>query len=140
MALEAELNLSALSEAFSRWRQTRRPRHIPTELRINAVALLSQHRTTEILRTLRLDHRTLMRWKRAYDEASESRTPPTPPGFIALPATAAPVDVAAREAQQPSLKVTRHGDDGTVLSLEGRLTLAQWRLAVTLLGVEEAMR
>lgn len=135
MILEPELSLAELQDAFARWRQTRRPRQIPPALGANAVALLGRHRTNEILRTLGIDHRTLMRWKRQYGEG-EAVTSPTP-AFVALPAPASPV-VAPRATEEAlALTLTRQAGDGTALSLDGQLTLGQWRAALTLLVAEE---
>lgn len=137
MVLEPELSLAELQDAFARWRQTRRPRQIPPALGANAVALLGRHRTNEILRALGIDHRTLMRWKRQYGEG-EAVSPPTP-AFVALPAPAPPA-VAVAKQEALALTLTRQAGDGTALSLDGKLTLGQWRAALTLLVAEEVVR
>ena len=137
MVLEPELSLAELQEAFARWRQTRRPRQIPPALGANAVALLGRHRTNEILRALGIDHRTLMRWKRQYGE-DEAVAPPTP-AFVALPAPPPPAEAVATE-EALALTLTRQAGDGTALSLDGKLTLGQWRAALTLLVAEEVAR
>lgn len=132
MAVEPELSLAELRDAFARWRQTRRPRQIPPALGANAVALLGRHRTNEILRALGIDHRTLMRWKRQY--GADEAVAPSTPAFVALPAPVPPAAVVEDEAL--ALTLTRQAGDGTALSLDGTLTLGQWRAALTLLTAE----
>lgn len=136
MAVEPELSLAELQDAFARWRQTRRPRQIPAALGAQAVALLGRHGTNEILRTLGIDHRTLMRWKRQYGEGEAVALPA--PAFVALPA--APVATAVAEDEPLALRLTRQGSDGMALSLDGTLTLGQWRAALTLLAAEDLAR
>lgn len=136
MALPAELTLEQLQEALAQWRQTRRPRQIPAALGANAVALLGRHRTNELLRALRIDHRTLRRWQRQYGDEAQGASRASTPAFVALPVATAP---AAAEETEATLKVTRQARDGTALSLEGTLTLRHWRAALTLLAAEEAV-
>lgn len=139
MNLEAELSLSELQEAFAEWRQTRRPRKIPPKLGANAVALLGQHRTNEILRTLGIDHRTLMRWKREYGTEQGSGADGRAGAFVALPSSPEAAAQSVAKALATPLKVTRHACDGTALSLEGQLTLSQWRAALSLLSAPEGV-
>lgn len=131
MAVESEVSLAELQDAFARWRQTRRPRQIPAALGAQAVALLGRYRTNELLRALKIDHRTLMRWKRQYGEG-DAVGPPAP-AFVALPA---PAPAAEAEDETLALTLTRQAGDGTALSLAGQLTLGQWRAALTLLAAE----
>lgn len=135
MAVEPEVSLAELQEAFARWRQTRRPRQIPAALGAQAVALLGRYRTNELLRALRIDHRTLMRWKRQYGEGEAVALPA--PAFVALPA-AAPVEAPGAADEPLALTLTRQGGDGAAWSLAGTLTLGQWRAALTLLDAEGA--
>jgi hypothetical protein len=131
MSLKPKLNLAELQEAFARWRETRRPRQIPAALGANAVALLERHGTNEILRTLGIDHRTLMRWKRRYGKAEAA------PAFVELPAPTPALEAPVVEGEALALTLTRHAGDGTALSLEGELTPEQWRVAVALLAAAE---
>lgn len=136
MTLAPELNLPELQEAFARWRQARRPRQIPPALGANVVALLGRYRTNELLRALKIDHRTLMRWKRQYGAGAAVASPAA--AFVALPALAPPAAEAEEEAV--ALTLTRHAGDGTALSLAGKLTLGQWRAALILLAAEGVAR
>ena len=137
MILKPELSLAELQEAFARWRQTRRPRQIPPALGANAVALLGQHRTTEILKALRIDHRTLKRWKGQYGGGAEAAPKVSAAAFVTLAPPPSVAAEAACEVSDTMLKFTRQAGDGTALSVEGRLTLAQWRAAMSLLQSEE---
>lgn len=134
MSLEPELNLAELQEAFARWRETRRPRQIPAALGANAVALLGRHRTNEILRTLGIDHRTLMRWKRRYGAGEAAAA--LAPAFVALPPAPVVAGAAVAEEEALTLTLSRQAGDGAVWSLAGTLTPGQWRAALTLLAAE----
>ena len=140
MKLAPELSLSELQEAFAAWRQTRKPRKIPSALGANAVALLGQHRTNEILRALGIDHRTLMRWKRECETEQSAVPHEADRVFIALPAEETSPAAPVVETSATRLKVTRQARDGTQLSLEGQLTLLQWRAALSLLSAEEPVQ
>lgn len=134
--------LSALQSALSQWREHRTGSQIPREIATRAVALLEHYRPMAIMRALKLDSRTLRRWRRLYSQ-------PTPavavdatkaPAFVALPAStirvsgepAADPDPHSPEPGRLALTLTRHGDAAPI-SLAGTLTLDQWRQAVTLL-------
>ena len=135
MKLTPQLSLEELQQAFAQWRQTRQPRSVPTELRFNARALLNRHGTTEVLRTLGINHSMLSRWKHHYEA-----TPDAEAGFVALPVSAEPsrsVEVAEPipappEATPLRLTIRREAE---ALALSGELSLAQWRAALSLLGV-----
>lgn len=62
MSAERLLSLDKLSEAIAQWRIHRQPRSVPVELKRNAVALLSQYRKAEVLRSLQITHSLLDRW------------------------------------------------------------------------------
>lgn len=139
MTLVPELSLAELQGEFLRWRETRRPRQVPTPLRVNAVALLSTHSASEILNTLGINHQMLKRWRGRYGDTSETSTPPASAAFVPL--------TGGDEVMSPSferlesrLKITRQSADGTALSMEGELTLSQWRMAMTLLKAEGVSR
>lgn len=139
MVLSAELSLAELQVEFARWRATRSPRQVPTPLRVNTVALLSKHSTSEILKTLKINHTMLKRWRERYGEEPPPVSAPSQKEFVTLSA-ADELTAPASERFDSRLKITRQAADGTALSLEGELTLSQWRVAMTLLTTEEVAR
>ena len=139
MALTAELSLTELQMEFVRWRETRSPRQVPTPLRVNAVALLGVHSTSEILKTLKINHQMLKRWRRRYGDEPEATATPPSTAFVPLNA-GHEVTLPSSERLESRLKITRQTVDGTALSVEGELTLSQWRVAMTLLTAEGVAR
>jgi len=123
------LTLEQLQQAFAEWRQTRQPRRVPTELRLNTLALVNVHGTAVVLRALKLSHSVLDRWKRKYDAQPEAER-----GFVALP-VAPQFTPEVVPAASSALRLTlRREPQGLVLS--GELSLAQWRMALSLLELE----
>ena len=139
MSLIAELSLAELRIEFARWRETRCPRHVPTPLQENTVALLSTHSTSELLKTLGINHQMLKRWRRRYGDEPTQVSAPLRGAFVPLEAGEEPRRPAA-ERFDSMLKITRQTPDGTALSVEGQLTLSQWRVAITLLQTEAVAR
>lgn len=135
MPLVAELSLAELQREFVRWRETRSSRQVPTPLRVNAIALLGEHSVSEILKTLGINHQMLTRWRRRYGDDPQRVSVPSQGAFVPLNA-AREVTPSASERFDSRLKITRQTADGTALSVEGELTLAQWRVAMTLLTAE----
>lgn len=120
------LTLEQLQQAFAEWRQTRQPRSVPTELRLNALALVQEHGTAAVLRALELSHSVLDRWKRKYETQPQAAQ-----GFVTLP-MAPEVHAEMAPAVRSALRLTvRREAQGVVLS--GELSLAQWRAALSLL-------
>lgn len=132
--------LSALQSALVQWREHRAGRQIPSEIAAQAVALLERYRPMVIMRALKIDSRTLQRWRRLYGRpapAAEADTA-SAPAFVALPVSREPAPKPSPHgpAHEPlSLTLTRHGDNAPSVSLAGALTLDQWRHALTLLEV-----
>lgn len=127
------LSLQELQQAFAHWRQTRQPRYVPTELRLNALALLERHGTAVVLRTLAINHTMLSRWKRQYSlVASDVDTP----AFVALPeCTERPLPPVMAEPSSGAaapLRLTIRRD-AAGLELNGTLSIAQWQTALSLL-------
>ena len=60
------ISLSEVQAEFAHWRASGKTRHTPAALRKQAVALLADHSMSEVMRTLRVDHRRLSRWRRAF--------------------------------------------------------------------------
>lgn len=132
--------LSALQSALSQWREHRAGSQIPREIATRAVALLDHYRPMVIMRALKLDSRTLRRWRRLYSRSAPAVAveAASAPAFVALPASAVSGEPATEpdpHSQEPvrlALTLTRHGDNAPI-SLAGTLTLDQWRQAMTLL-------
>jgi len=129
MTISAKLNLADLQAAFAEWRETRQPRSVPTALRVNTLALLGQHPTGEILRTLGINHSMLRRWKDQHGIGSG-------PAFVALPGPGAASGGGRtvgpnRDTAVLNLTIRREADS---LALSGELSLAQWRAALSLLA------
>jgi hypothetical protein len=129
MTISAKLNLADLQAAFAEWRETRQPRSVPTALRVNTLALLGQHPTGEILRTLGINHSMLRRWKDQQGIGSG-------PAFVALPGPGATSGAERtvgpnRDTAVLNLTIRREADS---LALSGELSLAQWRAALSLLA------
>jgi hypothetical protein len=123
MSKKNGLNLADVQQAFAHWRRERPTYSVPAALRAQAVGLLAEHRISDVVTALRLDHRRLSRWRR---ELAASATPAVSE-FVALPL----VPVAAPAAL--ALTLTRQASDGSTLSIAGALDAGQWRWALTLL-------
>lgn len=130
MSTKPLLSLTELQTELTDWRSHRQPRHIPSWIREQAVRLLSQHKPCEIKRALHLNHRTLKRWKEEYRECLVGQSTEKPPRFISL-ATMEPLTSVLE------LKVSGQVCGGTPISIEGNLSLEQWRSALSLLTTQE---
>jgi hypothetical protein len=102
------------------------------------VRLLSEYKACEIKAALNINHRTLKQWKQ--DCRERGRDPYSEPtsAFISLPVVEPPLGEAGA-LSNASLKITRSGGDGSAISLEGTLSLAQWRCALSLLAEGERL-
>ena len=120
--------LVEVQAAFAEWRRNRTGQRVPLALRQQAVALLADHRISEVIATLRVDHRALTRWRRELSEL----TPGSLAGeFIDLPA--GPIVEAAASPAGIALTLNRQAGDGNTWSVSGQLSEAQWRWALGLL-------
>ena len=134
--------LSALQSALMQWRKHRAGRQIPSEIAARAVALLERYRPMVIMRALKIDSRTLQRWRRLHSRpilATEAEVASAPtPAFVELPTSAVNHEPAPQprppEHERLPLTLTRHEGDAPRVSLAGTLTLGQWRQALTLLN------
>ncbi len=129
--------LSALQSALVQWREHRAGRQIPSEIAARAVALLERHRPMVVMRVLKIDSRTLQRWRRLHSRPVPAAEAASAPAFVELP-TSAVNHESAPEPHRPEherlpLTLTRHEGDAPRVSLAGTLTLDQWRQALTLL-------
>lgn len=122
--------LAEVQAAFAEWRQNRTGQRIPLHLCQQAVALLADHRISEVMAALRVDHRALSRWRRELSNP----TPGSPVSeFIDLPGGAGPLAQGPACSAGVSMTLTRQGGDGSRLSVSGQLSAAQWRWALGLL-------
>lgn len=124
------LSLSEVQAGFAHWRASGKTRHTPAALREQAVALLASHSMSEVMRTLRVDHRRLSRWRQAFSAVP----PPLPQSFVELPsvAMAAPATPTS-EPVSASLTLTRQAADGRAVSIGAELPAEHWRWALRLL-------
>lgn len=126
MVKKSQPYLAEVQSAFEAWRQSgRRPRITPPALRAQAVGLLAEYRLREVRKVLHVDHRRLSRWRR---EGLASESALADNDFVELPAA----PTATRPAVV-SLTLTRQALDGSVISISGALSEAQWRWALGLL-------
>ena len=133
--------LSALQSALLQWREHRAGRQIPSEIAARAVALLERYRPMVIMRALKIDSRTLQRWRRLHSRpvpaAEVKAASALAPAFVELPTSAVNHEPAPEphcpEHERLPLTLTRHEDDAPRVSLAGTLTLGQWRQVLTLL-------
>jgi len=125
MANRSVPSLAEVQSAFDAWRQRGRPHITPEELRRQAVNLLADHSIRSVQNALRLDHRRLTRWRR------ELAAEPALPTFVEVPALV-PKPTAPLPAML-ALTLTRHGSDGSSLSIQGELDAVHWRWALDLL-------
>lgn len=130
MPIPPSSRLAEVQAAFVEWRQNRTGQRIPLALRQQAVALLIDHRISEVMATLRVDHRALTRWRR---ELSALKGDGPMQGFIELPEAPVPVEEASGVTMGVSMTLTRQAGDGSSLSVSGSLNEAQWRWALALL-------
>lgn len=124
MSKSQSLTLSEVEAQFVDWRRTRTRPQTPDELKTQALALLADHSIREVCRALRLNYETLKRW----GQEQATATPPAT-SFVSVP----PVAGSAPAAALTPLTLTRHGSDGSTLSISGELPPAQWAWALELL-------
>ena len=94
------------------------------------MALLADHSMSEVMRTLRVDHRRLSRWRRAFS----TMPPPLPQSFVELPSVAMATSATPSSAPvSASLTLTRQAADGRAVSIGGELPAEHWRWALRLL-------
>ena len=138
MPLNQPLSLSELQTELAHWRNHRQPRHIPHAIREQAVRLLREHKACEIKAALNINHRMLKRWKQECHERASDRSGETSSTFITLPEVE-PWPETSSELSKATLKITRSVGNGTSMSIEAALSLAQWRCALSLLAPGEAI-
>ncbi len=139
MSTNHQLNLSEVQEAFTQWRVHRQPRHVPDTLREQAVSLLKAHKIGEVVKALGIKHQMLHRWKQALTEVAQP-APNSAAVFLPLPAVSPVLPAVSDMEPLSSLTLTHHAVDGSACSLAGRLSLEQWRVAVTLLACVERVQ
>lgn len=129
MKTSPSLTLEQLQQALAEWRQTRQPRAVPTELRLNALALEQAYGSAVVLRALELSHSVLARWKQKHRLAAQ-----TGPRFVALPVAPEGATQAAASVKTTLRLTVRRDPQG--LALSGDMSVSQWREALSLLEAE----
>lgn len=130
MSIPPSRRLAEVQKAFAQWRQNRTGQRVPLALRQQAVALLADHRISEVMARLRVDHRALSRWRRELSALPAG----SPVGeFIELPGVPEPVADVPGGAAGVSMTLTRQAGEGSAWSVSGQLSETQWRWALALL-------
>jgi transposase-like protein len=130
MLKESHPRLADVQAAFAQWRHTRTTARTPLALRQQAVGLLAEHRISEVMSALGVNHGQLSRWRR---EVSTATGVTTDSAFIELPTALCPAPEVALPPAGVSLTLTRAAPDGSAVSITGQLSEAQWRWALRLL-------
>jgi hypothetical protein len=134
MQQDPKLTLSELKQEWTEWRTNGRSRQTPLHLKEQALAQLKIHKASVVVKTLGLNSTMLKRWKQ--EKGANSTDLST--SFITLPAITP--NIAESSQLTFPLKITHHVSDGSALSLEGRLSIAHWQAALTLLTSKEPQR
>lgn len=132
------LSLAELEQALAQWRSHRQGRSIPSWIRAQAVALLGQHRASEIQAVLGINHGMLKRWQADTDRARGADPVEPLAGFVTLPPWESSQGKEPREGAL-ALTLSRQARDGSSVSVSGTLSWAQWHQALRLLTAEEAL-
>ena len=130
MPKESQASLADVQAAFAEWRRTRTTRRTPRVLRQQAVGLLAEHRISEVMRALGVNHDQLSRWRRAVSTAPGTTTDDA---FIELPMVSDPTPALPIPSSDVALTLARQAPDGSVVSISGQLSEAHWRWALRLL-------
>lgn len=130
MSEQSHPSLEEVQAGFARWRASGRVRRTPPALRAQAVSLLARHRIGEVSKVLGVDHQRLSRWRR---ELSPSSVAGTVAEFVELAPVGLEEPIVAPALDSAALTLTRHGSDGSTVSIQGELSAAQWRWALGLL-------
>jgi primosomal replication protein N len=128
MSKKSDLSLADVQQAFAHWRRERPTYSVPPALRAQAVGLLAQHRVSDVMKALRLDHRRLSRWRR---ELAATNAAIAVSDFVELPAAALKAPAVVLPAL--ALTLTRQAVDGSTVTIAGTLNAVQWRWALEML-------
>lgn len=127
--------LESVSAEFADWRRQRTTSRTPEKLQRQAVELLSDYRVGEVLKALRLSHKSLKRWRQRWSESAVVEpSDPQSESFIALPAIKPAMLPDIEPTQQIALKLSYQESDDRTLAIEASLTDGQWRWALELLN------
>lgn len=130
--------LESVSAEFAKWRSQRTSSRTPESLQRQAVVLLSHYRMGEVLKALRLSHKSLKRWRQRWSGFPSAKD--SEPGnelFIALPPISQSMAKDEELAHRLSLKLSCQDIKGRTLSIEASLDDAQWRWALELLSAQD---
>ena len=130
--------LDSVSAEFAKWRSHRTSFRTPESLQRQAVDLLKHYRMGEVLKALRLSHKSLKRWSQRWSgHSSVNPSEPSNERFIALPPISQVVGKDEELADRVSLKLSCQDIKGRTLSIEASLDDAQWRWALELLSAQD---
>ena len=127
MSANRQLSLAELQQALAQW------------IRAQVLGLLDQHRANEIKVTLGINHGMLKQWKAQCNSPSGTHQAVAPSEFVAL----LPLGCGGCEASRErvlALTLSRHGSDGSTVSVSGTLSWGEWHQALRLLSAGEASR
>ena len=133
MSAVPESPLEEVAREFAEWRRNRTTLQTPDALRRKALELLSRYRVSEVLNALNLSHKCLKRWQQTLSPPTPTPPPSTSSQVAFMPL---PLPSSANDSLQPpptSLTLTHHGADGSRVSIEGELSIEQWRGVIGLL-------
>ena len=133
MSHTSSLTLAQVVAELNAWRTQGRQGAIPHPIREQAVALLADHKVSHVIDALGINHRMMRQWRQQYppqrDPQSDVSAPTRTPAFVTLAPVAERCD---DDSLLPTLKLTHQHKDLS-LTLEGRLSLAQWQQTLSLL-------
>lgn len=103
--------LDQTQKAYTAWRSTRSQRgSTPQSLIAQTVALLPQHKKSEITRRLGINHDTLIRWIKEHNEGNT---------FVELPMATVNLPVSSTPTNHSTLSIKIHFTHGAQLTLAG---------------------
>ena len=133
MSHPSSITLAKVVAELNTWRTQGRQGVIPHHIREQAVALLVDHKVSHVIDALGINHRMMRQWRQQYPTQAPSQSsvgePTDAPAFVTLaPAT----EPCCNDSLLPTLRLT-HQHKELSLTLEGRLSLAQWQQTLSLL-------
>jgi hypothetical protein len=139
MSTNRQLSLVELQQELAQWRSHRQGGSIPQWIRAQVLGLLDQHRANEIKVALGINHGMLKQWKAQCDSTSGAHQAVLQSDFVALPPLVSGAGEALGE-RVLALTLSRHGSDGSTVSVSGTLSWGEWHQALSLLSAGEASR
>ena len=135
MSLLESPTLESVSAEFAQWRRHKNPSRTPEKLQRHAVGLLSDYRMGEVLKALRLSHKSLKQWRERWSESVVGELAQAQSeSFVALPAIEPRMLPELDPSQKIALKLSCQEPTGKGLAIEASLDEEQWRWALALLN------